>query len=427
MRGASREARYSSHHRRSSTTTFSDREQLGLYWLAILELLYQRLRRRIDAGIDRLISGPYWKLKALFAVLATALFRAFPSYDALQTPFSEATWRDVQVKFDHPLIDTSRIFPAGSHASNLTFRLTVPILAHIFNLDRTGLLIFFALVGFVLLYLVLKVAFTLSGSKRVALFVCLATACTWPGAAAFHELRGGYYDALALCLLVAACATSSSLLAAAFLFLAAWTDERALIASSFVFLLYASSLSSSNDAGGFRRFLVGKPAAVVVAIAAYLGTRAYLTATHSYAHAASGIGLSILSQQTTVIPLAIWTGLGGSWILVLLGMLALFLQRRYLAAAAFCASLAGAIAASMAVVDVTRSMAYCLPAVFVAMAALSRSEGIKQIEKRAAISALISLLVPTYYLEGTGGLWWLYPLPIQIARWLLPAGILHPF
>jgi len=371
------------------------------------------LRIRFHAGFDRLLGGPHWKWKALFVVVAIALFRAFPNYDALGTFFFEAKWRDAQLKFDDPLIDTSRIFPAGSHESNLTFRLTVPILAHVFHLHEAGLLIFFALVGVVLLYLVLKVAFTLSDSKRVALFVCLGTACAWPGAAAFHELRGGYYDALALCLLVAACATSSSLLATAFLFLAAWTDERALIASSFVFLLYAYS-----DTGGIRRFLVGKPAAVIVAAAAYLGTRAYLTSTHSYLHAASGIGLSILSEQINVIPLAIWTGLGGSWILVCLGLLALFLEKRYLAAAAFSAALVGVVVASLAVADVTRSMAYCLPAVFVGLAALSSSEGIKQIEHLAAIGAAISVLVPTYYLEGNAGLWWLYPLPMQIVRWL---------
>jgi hypothetical protein len=379
-----------------------------------VERLYQKLRRHLDTGIDRLLSGPHWKLKALGAVLALSLFRAFPNYDALSTNFFETKWRDVQVKFDHPLIDTSRIFPAGSHESNLTFRLTVPLLAHVFHLHEAGLLIFFALAGVVLLYLVLKVAFTLSASKRIALFVCLSTACTWPGESAFHELRGGYYDALALCLLLAAFATSSSLLTATFLFLAAWTDERALIASSFVFLLYAY-----KDAG-IRRFLADKPAAVVVALAAYLGTRAYLTSTHSYLHAASGIGLSILSQQINVIPLAIWTGLGGSWILVCLGLLALFLRKRYLAAAGFSAALVGMIVASLAVADVTRSMAYCLPAVFLALAALSSSEGVKQIEKLAAICGVISVLVPTYYLEGNAGLWWLYPLPVQIARWLLP-------
>ncbi len=377
-----------------------------------IDQLYRSLRIGIDAGLERLLAGSHWKWKALFAVLAISLFRAFPNYDALGTIFFQAKWRDAQVKFDDPLIDTSRIYPAGSHESNLTFRLTVPVLAHFFHLHEAGLLIFFALVGVVLLYLVLKVAFTLSASKRVALFVCLATACTWPGAAAFHELRGGYYDALALCLLVAACATSSSLLATAFLFLAAWTDERALIASSFVFLLYACTGT------GIQRFLVGKPAAVIVAAAAYLGTRAYLTSTHSYLHAASGIGLSILSEQINVIPLAIWTGLGGSWILVFLGLLALLAQKRYLAAIAFSAALIGVMVASLAVADVTRSMAYCLPAVFVGLAALSSSEGIKQIEQLAGIGAAISVLVPTYYLEGNAGLWWLYPLPMQIARWL---------
>ncbi len=379
-----------------------------------IEHLYQKLRDLFNAGIERILSGPFWKVKALCGVLAISLFRAFPSYDALGTNFHQSTWRDIQIKFDHPFIDTAKLFPAGSHESNLTFRLTVPILAHVFHLHELELLIFFALVGIVLLYLVLKVSFTLSDSKRVALFVCLTTACAWPGEAAFHELRGGYYDALALCLLVAAFATSSSLLAAAFLFLAAWTDERALIASSFVFLLYAYQNS------GIRRFLTGKPAAVIVAAAAYLGTRAYLTATHSYILSTSGVGLSVLAQQINVIPLAIWTGLGGGWILVALGLATLFRQKSYLAFAAFCAVLAGMMVASLAVADVTRSMAYCLPAVFVALAALSSSEEPKRIEGIAAISAAISFLVPTYYLEGNAGLWWLYPLPMQIVRWLMP-------
>jgi len=360
-----------------------------------------------------MLAGPYWTLKALAAVCVLALFRAFPNYDALGTAFHQATWRDVQVKFDQPLIDTTRIFPAGSHESNLTFRLTVPALAHVFHLHRVALLILFALAGVVLLYLVLKVAFTLSASKRVALFVCLSTACAWPGAEAFHELRGGYYDALALCLLVSACATSSSLLTGTLLFLAAWTDERALIASAFVFLLYAC-----NPTGGVRRFLVGKPAAVAVAAAAYIGTRAYLTATQSYELVLKGVGTSVLLHQVDVIPLGIWTGLAGSWILVFLGLLALILEKRYLAAAGFGGALVVAVVASLAAVDVTRSMAYCLPAVFVALAALSSRDGVKRIEKLAAISAAISVLVPTYYLEGNAGLWWLYPLPMQIARWL---------
>ncbi len=349
------------------------------------------------AGIDSILSGPYWKLRALCAVATLALFRAFPSYDALASGFHRATWRNVQIKFDHPMIDTSRIFAPGSHESKLTFRMTVPILAHVLHLGETGLLILFALAGFVLLYLVLKVVFTLTASKRAALFVCLATACAWPGEAAFHELRGGYYDALALCLLVAACATSSSLLTAALVFLAAWTDERALIASSFVFLFHAGR----------------SKIAVIVAAAAYLVARAYLTATISGVDV-GGVGVAILMQQLRVIPLAIWSGLSGAWILVACGLIALFREKRYLAAAGFCGALAVMITASLFVADTTRSMAYCLPGVLVALTALNP----KQIEKLSAIAAVISLLVPSFYVEGSGGFFWLYPLPVQIARWL---------
>jgi len=384
-------------------------------------VLYQRLRCRLNAGIDKLLAAPYWKLKALVAVAAISLFRAFPNYDVLGTLFFETTWHNVQLKFDHPMLDTSRIFAPGSHQSNLTFRLTVPLLAHVLHLHEVGVLIFSALAGFVLWYLVLKVAFTLTASKRVALFLCLTTACTWPGTAAFHELRGGYYDALALCLLLAATAASSSPLATLFLFLAAWTDERALVASSFVFLLYLFS-----NTGGIRRFTMAKPAAVVAAAAGYLGIRAYLTAAHPYALSVSGVGISVLWQQTNVIPLAIWSGLGGGWILVIFCLFTLFRQKRYLAAAGFGAVLIVMTGVSLAAVDVTRGMAYCLPAVFVALAVLGSSERTKQLERLAAICAVISLLVPTFYLEGSSGLWWLYPLPIQIARWMR-AGLLPGF
>lgn len=359
--------------------------------------LYQRLRGRINAGIDWLLSGPRWKLKALSAVVAIGLLRAFPSYDALASNFHRSTWRNVQIKLDHPLIDTSRIFAPGSHESKLAYRLTVPMLAHVLHLGETGLLIVFGLSGFVLLYLILKVVFTLTGSKRAALFVCLATACAWPGQAAFHELRGGYYDALAICLLVAACVTSSSLLTGALVFLAAWTDERALIASSFVFLFQT------------RRGKTG----TVIAVAAYLAIRAYLTATHSEVDV-SGVGVAILLQQLNVIPFAIWSGLSGVWILVAVGLVAFVREKRYLAAAGFCGALAVMIAVSLLVVDTTRSMAYCLPAVFVALTALDP----KRIEKLSAIAAAISLLVPSFYLEGSAGFFWLYPLPVQIARWL---------
>jgi hypothetical protein len=386
----------------------------------IEEPVHQRLSGRFDAGIDRLLAGPRWKFKAAIAVLGISLFRAFPGYDALRSGFVANTWMNARVKFDHPMADTSRIFPAGTHESNVTFRLTAPVLAHVLDLNRTGMLIGFGLAGAILLYLILKMGFLVSNSRRVALFVCLAIACVWPGEAAFHELRGGYYDALALCLVVAAFASSSPIFVGVFLFLAAWTDERSLICGAFLSLFYA--LTGSGAGRGIRTFLAGKPAAVVAAAAAYLGIRALLTIAYSYAPGATGpLGFSLLSQHIKVMPLAVWSGLAGSWILVMYGLFSLFRQKRYFAAAAFCAMLTLEIGASLMVVDLTRSMAYCLPAVFAALAALGGApERIRHVERIAAASGVVSLIVPTLYLEGSTGLWWLYPLPVQIFRWLIP-------
>jgi hypothetical protein len=111
------------------------------------------------------------------------------------------------------------------------------------------------------------------------------------------------------------------------------------------------------------------------------------------------------SQQTNAIPLAIWTGLGGAWLLVALALLSLVIQKHYLIAAGLCGALAVVAGGAFVVIDTTRSMAYCLPAVFVALSILGRSEPAARVERLTALSSAISLVVPTYYLEGSTGFW----------------------
>jgi hypothetical protein len=364
-------------------------------------MVSERAHGRIGRAIDSILSGPNWKSKALLAVLTIALFRAFPGYDALRTQFVEAKWQYAQFKFDHPLADTSRIFPPGSHESNVTFRVTVPAFAHVLHLRRTGVLIFFAAMGVLLLYVVLNTTYRLTASRKAALFVCLSTACVWAGEAGFHELRGGYYDAVALCLLILALRVESPQLTAIFVFLAAWTDERALAASPFL-------------------LLTGKARVTLIAAAGYLGTRLLLTMMHPYSAGVSGLGLSVLARQAKMLPMAVWGGLAGGWIIVAAALLTLCRQKRYAMAAGFCAAFAAVMGSALLVVDVTRSMAYCLPAVLAGVTVLSRADsaGKWRMEKLASAAALVSFVSPAYYIEGTG-LWWLYPLPVQIMRWLL--------
>jgi hypothetical protein len=341
-------------------------------------------------------------------VLALSLFRAFPSYDGLATAYDRGTWRKTMVKVDYPLTDMAR-FPDKSHEAKLTFRVTVPLLAHVLHLRRNGMLILAGVAGVLLLYAVLGIAHRVTGSRKAALFVCLAIACAWPGETAFHELRGGYFEAVALCLLVLAMADLPSPLTAAAVCGAAFTDERALVACGLVFLFWVS------ESGLFAR----RSVAVLIGCGAYGATRLWLTLAHSIIVSTGGNGLPVFLHETNIIPLGIWTGLGGAWLLVVCCLAALLLQRRYGMAAAFCAATVAVAGIALLVLDVTRSMAYCLPAVFVGISALKRSESLEAVEKLSIAAGAISLLTPAYVVQGSWEVYWLYPLPVQLLRWLL--------
>ena len=76
------------------------------------------------------------------------------------------------------------------------------------------------------------------------------------------------------------------------------------------------------------------------------------------------------------------------------------------------------MALAAAITDITRTMSYGLPAVFVALSLLVRAEPVRRIEKVALWSAVISFVTPTYYVQGSTGFWWICPLPINLLRWL---------
>jgi hypothetical protein len=335
-------------------------------------------------------------------VLAFSLLRAFPNYSFLREAGNQGTWRNAAIKGQDPTVDMPRRFPPASHEAKLNFRLTVPLLARVLHLGRDGLLALFAFCGVVILYLTLDLSYQLTQSRIAAAAVCLAVACIWPGVLAFHQLLGGFYDAVALCMLLAAMRATAPLTGVA-LFLAAWTDERALLAAGLI-LVYAAVR---------REFVRG--IVIVAAGAGYAATRLYFGNVYSLHTAWDGIGLGILLKEFNMAPLGIWTGLGGCWLIVAGGMWVLLARRRFALVLAYGLALCAVIGAALVVEDVTRSMAYTLPAVFVGLAALVESEPPLVIERLAAAGALICVLVPTYFTQA-GNATWLLPAVFQAIR-----------
>ncbi|MBN9659635.1 MAG: hypothetical protein J0H49_15740 [Acidobacteria bacterium] len=376
---------------------------------ASLEQLLLRVRALVDRTLEAVVSGPHWKARALITVLALVLFRAFPSYDALQSAFVQQKWHDALVKADQPFADMGKLYPPQSHESKLTFRLTVPLAARLLHLRMAGVLVLSALLGGLLLGLVLHAAFEITRSRQAALLMSLSVGCSWSGEAAFHELRGGYYDAAALCLLMLALCARPPALVALFTCAAAWTDERALLAAPCVLLFHAI-----HRANGVRVGL-----GVVLGLGAYGLSRLYMAAAGGYQPALDGIGFRLFAQQLNVLPLSLWSGLGGCWFPVLGGSIVLFLRKRYALGLFFAAFVSALSLGAFCVIDTTRSMAYLLPAVFAGLAILQQTESPKRLPRLVAATAVLSFFVPPFYLEGGSGVWWLYPLPVQLLRWLV--------
>ncbi|WP_321478170.1 hypothetical protein [uncultured Paludibaculum sp.] len=360
--------------------------------------------------LDGMLEGPWWQMKAVLLVLAVCLLRAFPSYDALGSRFVEQKWNDALVKADRPLADMGRLYPPESHESKLTFRMTVPLVARVLRLRMTGVLVLSGVLGALLLWLSLMIAFEVSQSRRAALWIALAVGCSWAGEAAFHELRGGYYDAAALVLLMLAIQAKVPGLVALWTFAAAWTDERALLAVPCVLLFHFVQRAS-----GVRASL-----GVLMGLCGYGLSRLCMTETGGYATTLAGTGLELLGRQLNVLPMALWSGLGGCWVPVLGGAAVLAMRRRWGLGVVFTLMVGALSLSAFCVIDTTRSVAYLLPAAFVGLAVLRRSESRAWVERLAAAAGLLSFFVPAFYLEGGSGVWWLYPLPVQAARWLVP-------
>jgi hypothetical protein len=339
-------------------------------------------------------------------VLLFSLFRAFPNYNFLRAPGVNDTWEHAAIKIANPAADMARLFPADSHESKLTFRLTVPLIARVLHLGTAGQLALFAVSGILLLLSVLTLAELVTGARTVALYLTLATACTWPGMLAFHQLLGGFYDTVALLLLLLAMAARRPAVAAAALFAAAWTDERALLTVPLLCLFAASP-------GRRPRCF-----ALLCAAVAYLGSRLWLANSWALHTSTGGIGIAVFLRNLHLAPLGAWAGLGGSWILVVCALAILGASRRYFEFAGMALAVALVTTVALGVEDLTRTMAYGLPAVFVALRVLAKHETPRTVERIAQTIALASALLPTWFVQA-GDATWMLPLPLQLIRLLV--------
>ena len=373
----------------------------------------RRIGRRGLERLDRVLSGRWWLAIVVGLALAISLFFAFPSYSGYHP--SGEDWEAIQRIGERPF-DQDGLDPTD-RAYNFTFRVAVPLLGGRLGLTPAGYLALQALGGIGLFAAAAILVERVTGSRRLAALASITTGLMWAGACAFIEIRGNF-DAVAIALLVAAMATRKVPLVALCTFLAAWTDERALPIIAFVALFH--HVVESRDIRWFTALKEPRVLAAVAGAVLHVATRLVVTVVYDIEQP-SNLGLSYVKDQISILPVGAWTGLEGMWLFVAVAGFVLWRIRERLLALAYLGLVGVFLIGTIAVVDVTRSAAYLLPAGFVGVAVMARFCTRNLLRHTTYASFALTAAWPMYYAGGAYTLYWAYPLVLVIVRRL--AGI----
>jgi len=368
------------------------------------------LRINIIEILEAFINGKHWVIKITMVVFVAALFMAFPSYETLADTLNSGRALDVAMQ-----IEDLRIFWETRNETNAVFRITVPLIAKILGLNVFGAYIIQFISGILIFTLTAVIVERETKNRTTAFIITLLIGFTYGGISAFVELRA-YYDAVAILLLLLAIWSRSPFIIAPAVLMACFTDERAVIAAGFVAIWWA--LQQPIHSKEINLFINLRTIAVVIAVILYLAARLVLMQDFGLSSFNESTGEFQVFNQINNAPMGLWTGLEGGWLIVILSLWTLISKKRLIILITFLLVIFVQIIGALAVVDITRSMAYLLPALFVAIAILQK-ETSDDLEIVYLISAVISIGWLTYYAGGKSSIWLVYPLPIQVIRWII--------
>jgi len=379
---------------------------------------WRNVTRRLLAALDRQLQKPWWKCRAVILSWIVATFFCSPSaYEFLRTDWRENQQAAVQ-KIEHPFRDMSD-YPPESTQSKRTFRITVPLIAHLLGLDIIWVYVLQWICGFLLLAVTVRMVHEWFQDRLTAFLATLYLAAVYPGSAAFLEYWS-LFDAFAYLFLLLAFYFSSPALIGALVLVAAYTDERALIASPAIILFHAIRLTPRDSMVRPVALLNYQTAAVVIGWAFYFIIRSYLASAYDLTTSTGGVGLSSLLnfRQLHVGHIGIWGAFEAGWLFFPLALTELWIRRERWLAVLWAISLSISLLTAILVQDITRSASYLIGSLLLAWLILSRGSNPpmepSSPRRLFAVMAAVSLLMLGYRVFGTVST--PVPLPTELAK-----------
>lgn len=356
--------------------------------------------------LNNFTNKKHWELKFALLLPLVILFFSFPPYYKLVPEYYDC-WGAILTQKELPF--TNHHYLPQSHEAKTQFRLVVPLIAKIFHLSIVGILILQAILGIVALFMVVKIFSAILRDNTSALIFTLSFAFIWAGKSAFIEYRG-LLDGYAFFFLIAAIYFRNPLVIFLAISLASWADERGLIASSLVVLYWMW-----NDEKPLR-WINKRTIAIILSWLCYFIIRYFLSKKYGLTTESDGANLSVFKNQIENFTISVWSGLEGFWALILLSLCVLIKKRETLFLSAVSFAILIIIAVAMSVFDITRSMAYLFPVMFISVSTLRNHLTIEQLRKLSLIILALCFIYPTYESHGKGNIDLMLPLPFELVK-----------
>ncbi|MDP1795217.1 MAG: hypothetical protein Q8K63_13860, partial [Acidimicrobiales bacterium] len=291
------------------------------------------------------------------------------------------------------------VMSESSHESKLAFRIVPPLLVDTFHLSVEGYYVLQGILGVATLAGLAWLFHHVGYTRRDAALLLVGLSLTFMGAVWFLDTQP-YFDAIAVSALVLALCVPHP--AAVFLggSIALWTDERSILALGVVALYH------------LHRSRHGGAVAAGAAFTAYVALRLWLGHRYGLSTGRSEVGPGVFFDYGVALPVAMLLALKGLIVVLAVGYWWAIQDRQWLLVGAG-ALTAGSLAISMMVNDVTRSTAYVLPGVVVAIVSF-----VDRPRKPLVIGLALCALPTITAIVATGAviepLTWFPPFPVRL-------------
>lgn len=287
-----------------------------------------------------------------------------------------------------------------SHVEKMSYRLLVPLIGYTFGFGTMTALVIQQVLACLFLLIVLLTLRRVFEDKLSALLAGMMVATSFPGQWGFSDFV--FFDGVAYFFIALAFWTTSPWMVAGAVLAGGLTDERVILMTPLIWLWNGFRNGCGTEGFSVRSLLWPRANhfGIFAGVILFGLVRLYLALKWGSLYEASEVCEWIIIKKCIhFLPIATLTGFKGGIIVFFVSTALLIVRRRFaLLALAGCAVMPSLMAAIM-VWDLSRSLYYAFPSLFLGMTVLARQCSISECRKIMFCSFLGSILFSTCYIQ----------------------------